>query len=124
MEEPPKDTAAHPNPYVDAKGHFVKGNPGKPRGANAKRTREGEAFARAWCDANQAAILDEITTHGDLDQKLRAFQFLFEHAHGKPTQRVDVDLEGLAREWAARAGEAVTPEELLSTAQAMVGILN
>jgi hypothetical protein len=113
--EPPKVTREYHEPGTQA---FAIGNPGKPRGAKAKRTREGEAFARAWCDANAAAILDEITTDGDIDQKFRALQFFFDHAHGKPLQRVEVDLEAEAQRMAAMVG--VSAEELLAKAEEIV----
>lgn len=120
MDEPRPEPKVTPGIAYNAPGAagFLPGNPGKPKGAKAKRTREGEAFARAWCDANAAAILNEITTNGDIDQKFRALQFFFDHAHGRPIQRVDVDLDAEARKLAERAG--VSTEELLATAEAIV----
>lgn len=53
-----------------------------------KRTVEGEAFARAWLDANANAILAEILASDDIEAKWRALAFFFEQAHGKARQRI------------------------------------
>lgn len=55
-----------------------------------RRTVEGEAFARAWLDANANAILGEILASDDLEAKWRAFAFFFDQAHGKARQRIAV----------------------------------
>ena len=102
-----------------ATGRFLPGHGAtKPVGAKAKRTREGEAFARAWLDENAKAILDAITTDGDLDQKWRALAFFYEHANGRPMQRIEFDLRSEAALFAEQAG--VDPQEVLAVAERIV----
>ena len=76
------------------RGTFVMGHPGsKPAGAKARRTIEGEAFARAWLDENANGILAEILASNDIEAKWRALAFFFEQAHGKARQRIAHSLD-------------------------------
>jgi hypothetical protein len=74
----------------DEKGRFVKGNPGKPKGATHERTRQWEALADSII-GEQAdrfrAFLNELWESDDIKDKMRASElYLQTLEYFKPKQ--------------------------------------
>jgi hypothetical protein len=107
-------------PARTPRGTFVPGNSGRPKGIPDKRTIGGRQAAQALASQAWEVVRSLLSADSPLDARIRldAAKVVLEYAHGKPIQRLEVNLEDEARTWAERAG--VTPAELLAQASAMV----